>query len=83
MSGLGWISFLIVGLIAGWIANQVMKRGNGLLENLLVGVVGAYVGALLFWVFGLAATGFVGALVIAIVGSVVLLWIVDAVRKRG
>ncbi len=83
MSGLGWISFLIVGLIAGWIANQVMKRGNGLLENLVVGVVGAYVGALLFWVFGLAATGFVGALVIAIVGSVVLLWIVDAVRKRG
>ena len=83
MSGLGWISFLIVGLIAGWIANQVMKRGNGLLENLVVGVVGAYVGALLFWVFGLAATGFVGALVIAIVGSVVLLWIVDAVRKHG
>ena len=83
MSGLGWISFLIVGLIAGWIANQVMKRGNGLLENLVVGVVGAYVGALLFWVFGLAATGFVGALGIAIVGSVVLLWIVDAVRKRG
>ena len=49
----------------------------------MVGVVGAYVGALLFRVFGLAATGFVGALVIAIVGSVVLLGIVDAVRKRG
>jgi uncharacterized membrane protein YeaQ/YmgE (transglycosylase-associated protein family) len=46
-------------------------------------VVGAYLGAFLFWVLGLAATGFVGALVIAIVGSVVLLAIVGAMRKRG
>ena len=82
MSGLGWISFLIVGLIAGWVADQVMKRGNGLIENLVVGVIGAYLGALIFWFFGLAATGFVGAVVIAIVGSVVLLAILGAVRKR-
>ena len=83
MSGLGWLSFLIVGLIAGWVADKVMQRGQGLVENLVVGVVGAYLGAFLFWVFGLAATGFVGALVIAIVGSVVLLAIVGALRKRS
>jgi uncharacterized membrane protein YeaQ/YmgE (transglycosylase-associated protein family) len=82
MSGLGWISFLIVGLVAGWVADKVMKRGHGLLQNLIVGVIGAYLGALLFWVFGLAATGFIGALAIAIVGSVVLLAIVGAVQKR-
>ena len=83
MGGLGWITFLIVGLIAGWVADQVMKRGNGLVENLVVGVIGAYIGAFLFRLFGLAATGFVGALVVAIIGSVVLLWIVGMVRKRG
>ncbi|MFO1142226.1 MAG: GlsB/YeaQ/YmgE family stress response membrane protein [Amaricoccus sp.] len=83
MSGLGWFSFLIVGLIAGWVADQVMKRDHGLVENLIVGVIGAYVGAFLFRLFGLAATGFVGALVVAIIGSVVLLWIVGMVRKRG
>ena len=83
MSGLGWLSFLIVGLIAGWIADKVMQRGHSLIENLVVGVVGAYLGALLFRILGLAATGFVGALVIAIVGSVVLLVIVGALRKRG
>jgi uncharacterized membrane protein YeaQ/YmgE (transglycosylase-associated protein family) len=82
MSGLGWLSFLVVGLIAGWIAERVMGREHSLIENLIVGVIGAYVGALLFWVFGLAATGFIGALVIAIVGSVALLAIVGAVRKR-
>ena len=83
MSGLGWLSFLIVGLIAGWVADKVMQRGHGLIENLVVGVVGAYLGAFLFRILGLAATGFVGALVIAIVGSVVLLAIVGALRKRG
>ena len=43
MSGLGWISFLIVGLIAGWIADKVMKRDHTLVMNLVVGVIGAYV----------------------------------------
>jgi uncharacterized membrane protein YeaQ/YmgE (transglycosylase-associated protein family) len=82
MGGLGWLSFLVVGLIAGWVADKVMQRGHGLVQNLVVGVVGAYLGALLFWIFGLAATGFIGALVIAIVGSVALLAIVGAVQKR-
>ena len=52
MGGLGWLSFLIVGLIAGWVAEKVMQRGHGLFENLVVGVVGAYLGALIFWVSG-------------------------------
>lgn len=82
MSGLGWLSFLIVGLIAGWVAERVMKRGHGLVENLVVGVIGAYLGAFLFRLLGLASTGFVGALVVAIVGSIVLLAIVGAVRNR-
>jgi uncharacterized membrane protein YeaQ/YmgE (transglycosylase-associated protein family) len=83
MSGLGWLSFLIVGLIAGWIAEKIMKREHGLFINLVVGVIGAYLGAFLFRLLGLATTGFVGALVVATIGSVVLLAIVGAVRSRG
>ena len=82
MGGLGWISFLLIGLIAGWIADKLMGRDNTLLMNLVVGVVGAYVGAFLFRLLGLTSTGIVGALIIAIVGSVALLAIVGAVRKR-
>ena len=82
MSGLGWISFLLIGLIAGWIADKLMGRDNTLLMNLVVGVVGAYVGAFLLRLLGLTSTGIVGALIIAIVGSVALLAIVGAVRKR-
>lgn len=83
MSGLGWLSFLIVGLIAGWVAEKVMSRSHGLLQNLVVGVIGAYVGAFLFRLLGLSSTGFVGALVVAIIGSIVLLAIVGAVRNRS
>lgn len=79
MSGLGWLSFLLVGLIAGWVAEKVMSRSHGLLTNLVVGVVGAYLGAFLFRLLGLASTGFVGA----IVGSVVLLAILGAANRRG
>lgn len=83
MSGLGWLSFLIVGLIAGWVAEKIMKRDQGLITNLVVGVIGAYLGAFLFRLLGLTSTGFVGALVVAVIGSVVLLAIVGAVRGRS
>ena len=82
MSGLGWLSFLLVGLIAGWAAERLMGRNHTLLMNLGVGVVGAYLGAFLFRLLGLTSTGFIGALVVAIIGSVVLLAIVGMVRKR-
>ena len=82
MSGLGWLSFLLVGLIAGWAAERLMGRNHTLLINLGVGVVGAYLGAFLFRLLGLTSTGFIGALVVAIIGSVALLAIVGAVRKR-
>ena len=81
MSGLGWLSFLLVGLIAGWAAERLMGRNHTLLMNLGVGVVGAYLGAFLFRLLGLTSTGFIGALVVAIIGSVVLLAIVGMVRK--
>jgi uncharacterized membrane protein YeaQ/YmgE (transglycosylase-associated protein family) len=82
MSGLGWLSFLLVGLIAGWAAERLMGREHTLPINLVVGVIGAYVGAFLFRLLGLTSTGFIGALVVAIIGSVVLLAVVGAVQKR-
>lgn len=81
--GLGWFSFLIVGLLAGWIAEKVMKRDHGLLMNLIVGVIGAYIGAFLASMIGLIPSSFIGALIVAIIGAVLLLWVVDKVRSRG
>lgn len=84
MSGIGWFSFLIIGLLAGWIAEQVMSRSHGLVTNLIVGVVGAYLGAFLFSLVGLStAGGFIGALVVATIGAIVLLAIVGFFRRRA
>ena len=81
--GIGWFAFLIVGLLAGWIAEKIMKRDHGLLMNLIVGVIGAYLGAfLLRTVAGVEAFGFWQALIVAVIGAVVLLAITGLVFKR-
>jgi uncharacterized membrane protein YeaQ/YmgE (transglycosylase-associated protein family) len=82
MLGLGLIGFLIVGLIAGYVAARLTGERHTLLQNLLTGVAGAFLGGVLFWVFGLRATGFIGALVVATVGSVVFLYLLDKANQR-
>ena len=74
--------FLIIGLIAGWLAGQFVKGGGyGLVGDLIVGVVGAFIGGFLFRVLGLAAYGLIGNLVVATVGAVVLLVIIRAIKR--
>jgi uncharacterized membrane protein YeaQ/YmgE (transglycosylase-associated protein family) len=76
-----WVWFLIIGVIAGWLAGKVMRgRGFGLIGDLVVGILGALVGGFLFKFLGIAAYGFVGSLVTATVGAMILLWIVRLLR---
>lgn len=78
---MGIIWFLIIGLIAGWLAGKIMRGGGfGFLGNLGVGVVGAIIGGLLFRILGIAAYSLIGSLVSATVGAIVLLWIVSKIR---
>ncbi len=83
MEGISLIGFLVVGLIAGWLGGKIMRGGGfGFFGNLVVGIVGAFLGGFLFNALGIAGIGFVGALVTATVGAVVLLFIVGLI-KRG
>jgi len=76
--------FLIVGLVAGWLAGVLVKGGGfGLVGDLAVGVIGAVLGGWLFSTLGVSAGGgLVGSIVVATVGAVVLLVIVR-LFKRG
>lgn len=77
-----WIWFLIIGVLAGWLAGKLMRgQGYGLLGDLLLGIVGALVGGLLFGILGLSAFGFLGSLVMATAGAVVVLLLVRAIKK--
>ncbi len=79
---LDWLYFLAIGLIAGWVAGKIMKgKGFGLVGNLVVGVLGALVGGFLFNVLGFAAYGFAASLVMAVVGAMVLLALVGAIKR--
>jgi uncharacterized membrane protein YeaQ/YmgE (transglycosylase-associated protein family) len=79
--------WLIVGLIAGWLAGQFMRGGGyGLIGDIVVGILGAFVGGLLF---GLlmpgSSVGFVGSIVVAFIGAILLIAILRALTggSRG
>jgi uncharacterized membrane protein YeaQ/YmgE (transglycosylase-associated protein family) len=79
------IAWIILGLIAGWIASKIMHgSGSGLVTNLILGIVGAFVGGILFSaVGGSGVTGFnLWSLVVAVIGAVVVLWIYSVVAGR-
>jgi uncharacterized membrane protein YeaQ/YmgE (transglycosylase-associated protein family) len=81
---MGIVAWLVLGLIAGFIASKIVNRsGSGLVLDLVLGVVGAFVGGFLFNVFGArGVTGFnVWSLIVAVVGAVVLLAIYHAIQR--
>jgi uncharacterized membrane protein YeaQ/YmgE (transglycosylase-associated protein family) len=83
---MGIIAWLILGLIAGYIASRIVnKAGEGLILDLVLGIVGALVGGFLFSVFG--ASGVTGlnlySIVVAIIGAIVVLVIYHAIFGRA
>lgn len=79
---MGILVWLVVGVIAGFIAEKVMKRDHGILTNLLVGLAGSFIGGILSSLVGIAAYGFIGDIIVAAVGAVVLLWVYDQIKNR-
>jgi uncharacterized membrane protein YeaQ/YmgE (transglycosylase-associated protein family) len=81
MEGLGWIAAIIVGGIAGWIAEKFMHAEHGLLTNIILGIVGAVVlNFILMLVFGGTLGGWLGQLIIGALGAMLLIWIYRAIR---
>ena len=75
--------FILIGALAGWIAGRIMKGGGfGLIGNIVVGIIGGIVGGWVFRFFGIATDSKIGALVTAVVGAVILLWIVGLIKKK-
>lgn len=76
------ILFLVVGVVAGWMAGRIMKGGGfGLLGDMVVGVIGAFVGGWVFGLLGIATGGILGLLITALVGALVLLFVIRLVKR--
>jgi uncharacterized membrane protein YeaQ/YmgE (transglycosylase-associated protein family) len=75
--------FLVVGLIAGWLAGLLVKGGGyGLVGDLVVGVIGALLGGYLFGTFGVSAGGgLLGSIIVATIGAVILLFLLRLIKR--
>ena len=79
---MGWIMWIIVGGLAGWIAEKLMKFDTGLVMNIVLGIVGAVVGNLLLNLVGVSVGGFFGQLIVAIVGACILIFLYRMVKQK-
>ena len=77
------IVFLVIGAVAGWLAGQILKGGGfGVIGNIVVGILGALLGGWLFKVLKISIGGeWVGPIVTATVGAVVLLVLIGLMKK--
>jgi uncharacterized membrane protein YeaQ/YmgE (transglycosylase-associated protein family) len=85
--GVGWIGTLIIGALAGWIAEKVTKSDMGLIMNIITGIIGSYIGAFLANALGirlgeLFSGWFIGNLIVAVIGAVLLILVVKMVRGK-
>ncbi|QSQ10730.1 GlsB/YeaQ/YmgE family stress response membrane protein [Myxococcus landrumensis] len=73
----------VIGLIAGWLASAVVGGGYGLVGDIVVGVVGAFLGGFIFRALGAGQPfgGIVGTIFVAFIGAVVLLLVLRAIRS--
>ena len=76
------LTWVIIGLIAGWAAGKIMKGGGyGVVMDIILGIVGAVVGGWLLGALGIHAGGLIGTIVVAIIGAMFLIWLTRLLKK--
>jgi uncharacterized membrane protein YeaQ/YmgE (transglycosylase-associated protein family) len=80
--GVGFFSLIIIGGLAGWIAGMITGNRHGILTNILVGIVGSWLGSQLADLAEVAVTGSIRHFVAALIGSVIVLIIWQAIHGR-
>lgn len=82
---MNWIGWIVLGGLAGWVANMIMKEEGGLFKNILLGIVGGVIGG---WVVelmgGSGVNGFnIYSFVVALLGAIVLIWIGKLIKGKA
>ncbi|MBN9134987.1 MULTISPECIES: GlsB/YeaQ/YmgE family stress response membrane protein [Phyllobacterium] len=83
MPGVGFFGMLVIGFIAGYIAEKAMSRNHGLFTNILVGIAGSFVGGTLAGLLNFNFYGFFGNLIVATAGAIIILWIFGKARSSN
>src|SRR5437660_12496475 len=77
---IGWIAAIIIGGIAGWLAEQFMKSQMGLVMNIVLGIIGAAVASWLLGFLGISLGGWIGYLIARFIGACILIGIARVFR---
>jgi uncharacterized membrane protein YeaQ/YmgE (transglycosylase-associated protein family) len=80
---IGWIAAIIIGGVAGWLAEMFMKSNMGVLMNVILGIVGAIVANFLLSLFGVALGGWLGYLIAGFIGACILIALARMVRRTA
>ncbi|HSG70581.1 MAG TPA: GlsB/YeaQ/YmgE family stress response membrane protein [Planctomycetaceae bacterium] len=81
--GSDFVWFLLIGLLAGWLASQIMSGNNAsLVTDLILGVIGALLGGFLFRLLNISAVGLLGNLITATVGAMILIALMRAMKPK-
>jgi len=75
MPGVGFIGMLVIGILAGWIAEKITSSDHGLPTNLLVGIAGSFVGGILAGLLNFEFYGWLGNLLVGTIGAILVLWV--------
>jgi uncharacterized membrane protein YeaQ/YmgE (transglycosylase-associated protein family) len=80
---MGFLVWIVVGLIAGWLAGVVMKGGGyGMIVDILLGILGGFLGGWIFGKLGISAGGgMIGSIIVAFVGAVILVGITRLLKR--
>ena len=81
--GVGFFTLLIIGALAGWIAEKITKSDHGILTNVVVGIAGSFVGSTLATSFNIAVSGGISRLIAAVVGAVIVVYAWRLIKGRN
>lgn len=78
-----FIWFILIGLIAGWLAGLLMKGGGfGLVGDIVIGIIGALIGGYVFGVMGISAGGgLLGSIIVATIGAVIFIFLLRLIKR--
>ena len=80
-AGIGWLAAIVIGGIAGWLAEMFMKSNMGIMMNIVLGIVGAMIASAIFGMVGISFGGWLGYLIAGFIGACILIAVVRAIKR--
>jgi uncharacterized membrane protein YeaQ/YmgE (transglycosylase-associated protein family) len=79
---MNYVWFVLIGIVAGWLAGTFMKgSGFGLVGDLILGIIGAIVGGFVFGLLNISAPGIVGELITAVIGAILFIGVLHVIKR--